>query len=242
MSISITTTSFDSNYHSSQKAGSNNTDDYVLHNVDIFNTIEFCGHTFHAVYQTAQSYYHNDYSSPSAKLGLSVDGGCDQVLIDIWNEGDFDNSVESDVEEFLHNLEEEYSLELTLENLRDVYTAIADNQTYANAHLTALELSDDLDDYIEDEETNLLELKKAPAEIDVLVAGGSVDYLPKHLCVRFVDAIKARLSLEYPKTEVIVNLDKRLSEGHVYIDGDASGDDAENVRQIISLIWEREEY
>ena len=46
----------------------------------------------------------------------------------------------------------------------------------------------------------------------MLVAGGSVDYLPKHLCVRFVDAIKARLSLEYPKTEVIVNLDKRLSE------------------------------
>lgn len=55
----------------------------------------------------------------------------------------------------------EHDLELTLEDLREVYAVLALNQQDAERAIQSLELSDDIDDYIiEDEETGLLELRK----------------------------------------------------------------------------------
>jgi|GEM_PF-4818852 len=134
---SITTTDFDHNYHSSQKHSSNFVSEYVLHNLDVYN--EVMGMS--AVYQAGQSYIHGDYSTPSAKLELSEDGGADGRLIKINNlyEADFDDETCS---EYLQEMVGDLEIEgiNTVSDLRNLYLELMDNNSLAQQYADNLDI------------------------------------------------------------------------------------------------------
>ncbi len=162
MSNSIQTTSFDYNYHSAQKHGNNNYGEYVRHNIDIYNKIG----GFDAVYQTSGSYDYNDYSCPSPELSLSKDGGTDRVLciIDGLCQSDID-ALQNDQEAMEELIEKINNNQIkTLADIQNYYDAINENLISAKAEFESiidnLELSNDIDDYSECEETGLLTMKE----------------------------------------------------------------------------------
>lgn len=240
MSISIATTSFNSENHGAQEAGNYNTGSYVFHNVEIFNEIKIGEQSFLAVYQAGHSYRNNDYSCPSNQISLSSDGGAHQALVDIWDAGDFDDSEEGDAEEFLASLKEDYSLELTLEDLRAVYQAIADNQNAAEQELNSMNLSDDIDDYMKDEETGLLELKEFT--IEVIISGDSTGANTDEDNERFVDAVEEKLKKYYPYSTVSVEIDQTVSQSSNTVVGSNSDEDSERVDWIVREIWANADY
>lgn len=158
--MKITTTQFDHNYNNSQKAGNAFCGFYVFHNIDVFNVINIDGIELHAVYQCGMSYDYNDYNCPSPNLALSKDGGTSEVLakIDRLYESDFE-----DEESILETLEEVKDLCHVIDSikkLKAVYDALNDNKPTLSDFLDPDEYTDDFDDYIEDEASGLLTLKK----------------------------------------------------------------------------------
>lgn len=157
--MNISTTSFDYNYHSSQKAGNYTHGEYVFHNIDVFNIINVNGVELHAVYQCGMSYDYNDYNCPSQNLALSEAGGTSEVLviIDQLYESDFED--ESTILETLKKVEELCPVIDSVEKLKAVYDALNDNRPSLSEFLDPDEYTDNFDDYIEDESTGLLTLK-----------------------------------------------------------------------------------
>jgi hypothetical protein len=125
--MKIETTDFESNYHDSQKAGNSTYGEYMLHNIDVYNKIIVDGAELWAVYQTGQSYDHNDYDCPSPDLALSEDGGTSKVLtkIDRLYESDFDD--EEAIMEALEEVKGLCPVIDSVEKLKAVYDALNGN-------------------------------------------------------------------------------------------------------------------
>lgn len=128
---------FDYNYHNSEKHyDSHANEEYVRHNIDIYNTLSFKGTDFSAVYQTGCSYQNNNYSSPSKKIELSDDGGTDSVLITI------NQMVESDFEDM--NIVEYYIEECNSRDINNkddliaLYEAINENLIQAQNYFDSI--------------------------------------------------------------------------------------------------------
>lgn len=129
----VTTSSFEFNYHNSEKHSSSNCDEYVRHNIDVFNSMDIADKSFNACYQTAMSYIHNDYSTPSRKLGLS-DNSTDAFLLKL------NNLVESELEddEIMDELAEESKL--AKEDIKSLYYALNENLIDAQNFMNSLDL------------------------------------------------------------------------------------------------------
>lgn len=157
--MNISTTSFDYNYHNSQKAGNSTHGRYVLHNIDVYNVIKVDGIELQAVYQCGMSYDYNDYNCPSPNLALSEAGGTSKVLakIDRLYESDFED--EESILETLEEVKELCHVIDSIEKLKAVYDALKDNKPTLTNFLDPDEYTDDFDDYIEDEASGLLTLK-----------------------------------------------------------------------------------
>lgn len=154
--MTITTTDFEHNFHGHVIHSSRNGGDYVRHEVDIYNTV--C--CLDAVYQNGLSYLGNDYDRPDPRLQLSPDGGADErlVTVDQLTESELDALKDSeDLAEFL----EEVSLDGidSWESLAALFGELRDNEHAANIYLRNLEFSDDVDDYVRDEEEYFATLK-----------------------------------------------------------------------------------
>ena len=156
--MKISTTSFDCNYHGSQRAGKS-PHGYVIHNIDVYNVINVNGIELQAVYQCGRSYNYNDYNCPSPHLALSEEGGTSKVLIKI------DRLYESDFEdkelifETLEEVKELCYVIDSIEKLKAVYDALNDNKPTLSDFLDPAEYTNDFDDYIEDEASGVLTLK-----------------------------------------------------------------------------------
>lgn len=124
--MNITTTDFEYNYHNSQWR---NGREYLTHNADIYNTIQFKDLELQAVYQDAQSYFYGDYSQPRNVPELVSGMGTDKILniINSMYEKDFDN------DEYIANYIEQIDNEAitTKEELRALYEALRDNNSAA---------------------------------------------------------------------------------------------------------------
>jgi len=131
--MKITATIFDSNYHYSEYHGNMNCEEYIRHNIDVFNTITVeengVQDTFQTVYQTGCHYIHGDYSLPSTELELSEDGGADTFLCEIdreFYESDFDHLNNKKITEFLE--EKNHRIINTHEKLWLLYDFLRDNK------------------------------------------------------------------------------------------------------------------
>ncbi len=132
----IVTTDFDYNYHNSEKHSSSNMSEYVRHNVDVYNQVM----GLDAVYQSAQSYYHGDYSTPSAEVELSVDGGADKRLVKL-NELYEEDFTSGKCDEYLKELADEIGLS-SISELHNLYLELMDNNSRAQQYAQDLDVSE----------------------------------------------------------------------------------------------------
>lgn len=151
--MKITTSSFDYNYHNSIIAGNRPHGFYVLHNIDVFNTIRVDDVELSAVYQTGIDYYYNDYDCPSPNLSLSENADTSDVLIILNNlvESDFEN--DEYINERLEEVQELCQVINSVDKLLDVYHALNDNVPILAEFLDTDIYTDNIDDYIKDEES-----------------------------------------------------------------------------------------
>jgi len=101
MSINLKSSSFDTNYHGSRKAGDRQYGEYIFHNVDAWKTITINDrYKFVAIWQNGVSYLHNEHKYPSTDFEISEDGGAHEliVLVDNMYESDFDGDVSDQVD------------------------------------------------------------------------------------------------------------------------------------------------
>jgi hypothetical protein len=162
--MKIETTSFDTNYHAAVKHSSSNVQDYVRHEIDVYNQIIINDSIkLDAVYQTAQSYLHNDCRTPSANLELSEDSGTSKllVLVNRLYESDFEDAA--NINESLAEAKALCSEVNTVEKLRQLYDTLNNNLPSLAAYLPD-DASDDLDDYEDDEDGSGYLVKKNEAE------------------------------------------------------------------------------
>ena len=131
--MKITATIFESNYHYSEHRGNMNCDEYVRHNVDVYNTIMIeengVHDTFQTVYQNGMHHIHGDYSLPSTELELSEDGGADTFLCEIdreFYEEDFNGPNNEKIAEFLE--ETNHRIVNTPKKLWLLYDFLRDNK------------------------------------------------------------------------------------------------------------------
>ena len=154
----IETTDFDYIYNNSQKAGANG-QEYMLHNIDVFNRIIIDDKRMDALYQTAQSYSHNNYSSPCQKLALNYDFSDPAlIIIDQLTASDFDD--DETINEALEAAQECCSQIDTVQKLFEVYTALNDNLPDLADFLDPSIYTDNEEDYNEDKSTGLFEIKQ----------------------------------------------------------------------------------
>ena len=157
--MKITTSQFDYNYNGSTKAGNDMNGFYVFHNVDVFNSIMIDDIELQAIYQTGMSYTHNDYSFPRNELELSEDAGTDEVLMKINDlyESDFDDI--NLIDNVLEKIKELCPLNNNADKLFKIYQTLNDNRPALNHFLDHEIYTDEVEDYVEDEETGALTLK-----------------------------------------------------------------------------------
>ena len=153
--MNISSTSFEFNYYSSQKAGNWTHGEYILHNVDVWNEIVIEGERFTAMYQTGMSYDYNDYNCPCPKLEISEDGGSHPliVLIDNLWECDFEENGDT-IKEALEAAQQHCKSINTVDDLHELYDFLRSDQLgNASDYVPDEFQSDNLDDYEADEET-----------------------------------------------------------------------------------------
>jgi len=150
----ITTSPFDSNYHFARCEGSNRMGNFVHHCADVWNVISVNGFDFLAIYQTN---FNENYSY----LELSLDGGSDAFLIEIdgITESDFDNFTKVEEKNIVKGLQEYYSGIKSIDCVYIIWNTLKENMINADNHFEEIKPSDDLEHYIEDKNTGLLELK-----------------------------------------------------------------------------------
>ncbi len=107
--VHATATLFSSNYNGSKEHFLNGTT-YICHDVDIFNTVNFKGKSYPAVYQTGMKYYNNDYSTPMPDVNISRDGGTEDFIHDVASASSFDICSLSDSQ--AHEFGENYGVEI----------------------------------------------------------------------------------------------------------------------------------
>jgi len=98
--LNIKASLFEQNTHETQKAGNNLYGYYKLHNLDVYNVITIDNKEYQAVYQTGQSFLHNDYNCPDPDLAMSTEGGASHelYLISYMYESDFnDDAILNDI-------------------------------------------------------------------------------------------------------------------------------------------------
>lgn len=124
--MNVKTTKFDYNYHYSQWFGNC---EYLFHNVDIYNVIQFKGLELSAVYQAGQSFLQGDFNRPAAEVELSSEGGTDRILtiVNQMYESDFDN------DEYVAYYIKEINDDMisTKDELLSLYQVLMDNNSEA---------------------------------------------------------------------------------------------------------------
>lgn len=76
--------SFNHDYFDSQEYFDNHLgEQYIRHNINVYNKLVFKGVSFDAMYQTGCSFRHGDYTLPCNTLELSVDDRTDRTLIEV---------------------------------------------------------------------------------------------------------------------------------------------------------------
>ncbi|SGZ02118.1 hypothetical protein [Moritella viscosa] len=154
----IKTTLFTSNVKCSERRGNKSHYEYVYHDVDILNVFQIGDLSFDAMYQTGMYFDRNDYDCPTNKLSLSDSDCTDDFLIKIdkFCEVDFDHMNEEDEVELIEELKEYCNKIESIECIYKIWYVLRDNQHDANFELSSLDLSDDLSDFKEDEDTGYL--------------------------------------------------------------------------------------
>ena len=128
---------FEHEYHYSEKHGNSNCSDYVRHNIDVFNDVM----GLQTVYQTGLSYYHGDYSLPSAKLELSVDGGTDSALVKLndMTREDIAKLTDIEVSELVEYLDRDFITNMA--DICQVYELLIENNIKAQEYLDNLDIT-----------------------------------------------------------------------------------------------------
>lgn len=97
--------SFDHDYFDSQEYFDNQLgEQYIRHNINIYNKLMFKGVNFDAMYQTGCSFRHGDYTLPCNTLELSVDDRTDRTLIEVSRLTHADLNDEDSVENIINFL------------------------------------------------------------------------------------------------------------------------------------------
>lgn len=147
--MNIKATKFDINIHGHRKVFDKLLqEDYMLHNVDIYNNIEINEKKYSAVYQTGCSYKRNDCNCPSPKLELSLDGGTDLLLFDISNDIDDDEIID----EFP---------DMTKQEINKIRDFLKENLKNAKEYMP--DFSNDPDDYTENDRNGMCALIESDA-------------------------------------------------------------------------------
>lgn len=82
--VAVDCTEFNHNYFDSQKYFDYKIgEEYIRHNINVFNQITYKGAVFDAMYQTGSSFRNNDYTLPCNNLKLSVIDRTDRVLSEL---------------------------------------------------------------------------------------------------------------------------------------------------------------
>jgi len=150
--MNIKPTLFESQYDASYEHGNYDFGYYIRHEITVFNEIEIASISLNACWQTAQSYYRNDYNLPKKELELSDDGTHEALLIiNSLVESDFENqeTIEFRLEEVQSHCNE---IE-TIEELKDIYDELISSKPKVEDYLNGI--SNDLNDYINDEDGTL---------------------------------------------------------------------------------------
>lgn len=155
--MKLSSTSFESNYHNSQKVGNQLHGECVLHNLDVWHDIIINEQSFTAVYQCAMGYRFNDYSCPTTSLEVSEGGGSHPfiVFLDSLCESKFDD--EEEAQEALQTAIEYCESIKTVDDLHEVYLFLrAQSPDPVSSYIPDEFQSDDPDDYDTDEGTGYL--------------------------------------------------------------------------------------
>lgn len=143
--MNIETTPFDHVYFNSEKHYLANKE-YVRHNVNVYNKITFKVESFHAVYQTGQSYYHKDISAPRQALELSDESDASLVILNGYYEEYLESLNEEELEFELERLAEWGLLLENKDELLAVYDCLMENNSKVG----------NASDYVEDDEVILI--------------------------------------------------------------------------------------
>ena len=131
--------SFDHDYFDSQEYFDNQLgEQYIRHNINIYNKLMFKGVSFDAMYQTGCSFRHGDYTLPCNTLELSVDDRTDRTLIEVSRLTHADLNDEDSVENIINFLGCP-----SVENKDDIIelmTALEDNLRASRAYLERLDI------------------------------------------------------------------------------------------------------
>lgn len=130
----LDTTDFEHDYFNSEKHSDANTEEYVRHNMSIYN--EVAG--LDAVYQNGLSFYHGHYALPSTAVELSADGGTSPKLMKIndLTAADFENGqCASHLRELVG-----YLGLSSLAELRNLHTTLMANNMRAQTYADQLEI------------------------------------------------------------------------------------------------------
>lgn len=154
--MQITTTPFNHHYRHSQLAGNATAGRYIIHNIDVSNTLIIDGIELNAVYQCGVSYNNNDLGCPNPKLELSPAGGTSDVLLLINRLYDTDFEFEASILATLEDVKALCPAIDSVKKLKAVYDELNDNLPILAYFLDADEYTDDPADYLEDGDTGFL--------------------------------------------------------------------------------------
>jgi hypothetical protein len=112
---------------------------YVFANIDVIYELCFNGTMYHLIYQAAQSYFNQNYATPSNQLELSLDAGTPRFLVAIKNI--YDSELDSD-EWIEENILSEYWEVKTVDEVRAILACLRDNAPNIQNYISL-----DVDDY-----------------------------------------------------------------------------------------------
>lgn len=111
---------------------------YIRHNINIYNKLSFKDITFDAMYQTGCRFRHGDYTLPCNNLELSIDDRTDRTLIEISQLSIDDMQDDISVKNIINFLRCP-SVD-SKEDLVELFNALQQNLADAKAYLASLDI------------------------------------------------------------------------------------------------------
>ena len=131
---------FDHQYFDSQRYFDNEAQEqYLRHNVNVYNQINHNGVVFDAMYQTGNSFRNNDYSLPSEELELSYTDSTDKVLIEVSQLNACDLESDSSVQNIIEYLQCDSIRHK--DDLVTMFNLVQQNLVAAKAYFDSLEFN-----------------------------------------------------------------------------------------------------